>query len=44
MKHLDGRSTLIPVHSGEELGRGILLEIMNDVVLSRKEFIELLER
>ncbi len=44
MKHSDGRSTVIPVHPGEELGRGILMEIMNDVGLSKKEFLELLER
>ncbi len=44
MKHPDGRSTVIPVHPGEELGRGILMEIMNDVGLSKKEFLELLER
>lgn len=43
MKHPDGRSTVIPVHSGEELGRGILMEIMNDVRMSKKEFLELLE-
>jgi predicted RNA binding protein YcfA (HicA-like mRNA interferase family) len=43
MKHPDGRSTVIPVHSGEELGRGILREIMSDVGLSTKEFLELLE-
>jgi predicted RNA binding protein YcfA (HicA-like mRNA interferase family) len=43
MKHADGRSTVIPVHPGEELGRGILLEIMSDVGLSKKEFLELLE-
>ena len=44
MKHPDGRSTVIPVHPGEELGRGILMEIMGDVRLSKKEFLELLER
>jgi predicted RNA binding protein YcfA (HicA-like mRNA interferase family) len=27
MKQPDGRSTVIPVHPGEELGRGILMEI-----------------
>jgi len=43
MKHPDGRSTVIPVHPGEELGRGILMEIMSDVGLSKKEFLELLE-
>ena len=44
MKHPDGRSTVVPVHPGEELGRGILMEIMNDVGISRKEFLELLEK
>ena len=44
MKHPDGRSTVIPVHPGEELGRGMLMEIMNDVGLSKKEFLKLLER
>jgi predicted RNA binding protein YcfA (HicA-like mRNA interferase family) len=44
MKHPDGRSTVIPVHPGEKLGRGLLMEIMSDVRLSKKEFLELLER
>ena len=43
MKHPDGRSTVIPVHPGEELGRGILMEIMSDVRMSKQEFLELLE-
>ena len=43
MKHPDGRSTVIPVHPGEEFGRGILMEIMSDIGLSKKEFLELLE-
>jgi predicted RNA binding protein YcfA (HicA-like mRNA interferase family) len=42
-KHPDGRSTVIPVHPEEELGRRILLEIMSDVRMSKKEFLELLE-
>ena len=42
MKHPDGRSTVIPVHPGEELGRGILIEIMSDVRMSKQEFLELL--
>ncbi len=43
MKHPDGRSTVIPMHPGEELGRGILMEIIGDVKLSKEEFMELLE-
>ncbi len=44
MKHPDGRSTVIPVYLGEELWQGILMEIMSDVRMSKKEFLELLER
>lgn len=44
MKHPDGRSTVIPVHPGEELGRGMLMEIMSDARMSKKQFLELLER
>lgn len=44
MKHPDGRSTVIPVHPGEELGRGVLMEILNDAGLSKEEFIELLNQ
>jgi predicted RNA binding protein YcfA (HicA-like mRNA interferase family) len=44
MKHPDGRSTVVPVHSGEELGRGILVEIISDVRMSRDEFLDLLEK
>ena len=44
MKHPDGRSTVIPVHPGEELGRGVLIEILNDAGLSKEEFIELLNQ
>ena len=37
-KHLDGRITVIPVHGNEELGKGLLLEILNQIKLSRKEY------
>ena len=42
MKHPDGRSIVIPVHPGEELGRGILLEIIRDLRMSKENFLELL--
>lgn len=44
MKHPDGRSTVTPVHPGEEIGRGLLREIMSDVRMSKKEFLELLQQ
>lgn len=44
MSHPDGRSTVIPVHPGEELGRGVLKEIISDIGMTREEFLELLDR
>ena len=42
MKHLDGRVTVVPMHSGEELGRGILRKIAKDVQVSREELMQIL--
>jgi predicted RNA binding protein YcfA (HicA-like mRNA interferase family) len=41
LRHPDGRATVVPVHKGEELGRGILRRIIHDIELTRKEFLEL---
>jgi predicted RNA binding protein YcfA (HicA-like mRNA interferase family) len=43
MKHPDGRVTVIPIHSGEELGRGILRQIAHDVKVGRDEFVRILD-
>jgi predicted RNA binding protein YcfA (HicA-like mRNA interferase family) len=42
LKHRDGRVTVVPVHSGEKVGRGLLLKIVKDAKLTREEFLELL--
>jgi predicted RNA binding protein YcfA (HicA-like mRNA interferase family) len=42
LRHADGRATVIPVHRGEDLGRGLLRKIIHDVELTREEFLELL--
>ena len=42
LRHPDGRATVVPVHRGEDLGRGILRRILRDAELSREEFLELL--
>ena len=42
LRHADGRATVIPVHKGEDLGRGLLRKIIHDVELTREEFLELL--
>ncbi len=43
LKHPDGRATVVPVHRGEEIGRGLLRKIIKDAKLSREEFLKLLE-
>jgi len=44
LKHPDGRATVVPVHKGEELGRGILRKIIHDADLTKEEFLELLRK
>jgi predicted RNA binding protein YcfA (HicA-like mRNA interferase family) len=42
LKHNDGRTTTVPVHSGETLGPGLLRSILRDVELSPEDLIDLL--
>lgn len=37
-KHPDGRFTLVPSHSGEDIGRGLLRQILREIKLSPEEF------
>lgn len=30
LKHADGRATVVPIHSGETIGRGLLAKILRD--------------
>jgi len=43
MRHPDGRMTVVPIHRGEDIGPGLLLEIIKDTKLSKKEFLDLLD-
>ena len=40
--HRDGRRTVVPVHSGETIGRGLLTRILRDCQITRDEFRSLL--
>jgi predicted RNA binding protein YcfA (HicA-like mRNA interferase family) len=42
MRHPDGRITVVPVHSGETIGPGLLSRILRDVKLSRDQLQTLL--
>jgi predicted RNA binding protein YcfA (HicA-like mRNA interferase family) len=44
LKHSDGHITIVPVHSGEKIGIGLLLKIIKDAKVSREEFLKLLEK
>ena len=41
--HSDGRKTVVPVHGDEELGKGLIIEILKQIKLSREEY-DLLRR
>ena len=40
-KHPDGRRTVVPVHANEDLGKGLLREILKQVNLSKEDYEEL---
>ena len=42
LRHPDGRSTVIPVHRGETIGRGLLAQILRDCELYREDIQEIL--
>lgn len=42
VKHPDGGCTVVPVHSGETLGIGLLNQILKDCQLDRDEFSDLI--
>lgn len=39
-KHPDGRCTVVPFHKGEEIGKGLLKKILQDIEMGWKTFIE----
>lgn len=40
-KHPDGRRTVVPVHGNEDLGKGLLRTILNQIDLTKEEYEEL---
>lgn len=43
MKHKDGRCTVVPLHSGRDIGRGLLKRILNEIDVSRDEFLKFIK-
>ncbi len=44
LRHADGRTTSVPVHSGETIGPGLLSKIMRDTKISRNDLEKLLKQ
>ena len=40
LRHTDGRKTVVPVHSGEVIGPGLLTSILRHVQITRDELVE----
>lgn len=40
LRHPDGRATVVPVHPGEEVGRGLLRKIIRDAGVDVDKFLE----
>jgi predicted RNA binding protein YcfA (HicA-like mRNA interferase family) len=43
LKHPDGRVTVVPIHPGEDIGRGLLFKIVKDTRMTKEQFLKLLE-
>ncbi len=41
LQHQDGRATVVPVHSNEDIGIGLLLKILRDIEITKEEFEKL---
>jgi predicted RNA binding protein YcfA (HicA-like mRNA interferase family) len=42
LRHPDGRGTVVPVHTGETIGPGLMTAILRDAEIDRDDFIALL--
>jgi len=39
-KHPDRRRTIVPIHSNEKLGKGLLIEILKQIKITKEEYEE----
>ena len=39
LRHADGRTTVVPVHPGEDIGRGLVRKIIRDAGVDDDEFL-----
>jgi len=43
LKHVDGRVVTVPVHAGQDIGRGLLRKILRDADMTPAELLTLLD-
>jgi predicted RNA binding protein YcfA (HicA-like mRNA interferase family) len=43
LQHPDGRATVVPIHSGETIGPGLMAKILRDLNMTKEEFHQLLK-
>jgi len=43
LRRFDGKKTTVPVHNNNEVPKGTLLGILNDLDISKEEFVSLLK-
>lgn len=44
LRHPDGRATVVPAHTGEVIGPGLMSKILRDVELARVELLKFLRK
>lgn len=42
LDHPDGRATVVPMHKGEDVGRGLLRKILKDIKMEPQDFARIL--
>ncbi len=43
-KHPDGRTTVVPIHPGKDIGKGLIRAILQDIKISPEEFLKKLKK
>ena len=43
MKHIDGRRTIVPMHSNKDIPKGTLLAILKDIQITKEELVKILQ-
>ncbi len=42
LRHPDGRATVVPIHAGETIGKGLLSRILRDCEIGRDDLVKAL--